>query len=468
MTEPGRPRKLSSIERNSLIARVRQEGGRETSHLLPAQTHRIREADSFENLPGYGEIRVQMSVAREIGIETPFYRIHDAKAGAATVVSGSVKSNFTSYDYLGLNGHPEIAESVANAARTWGTSVSASRLTSGERPFHSAFEATLARHYNAQAALLFVSGHATNLALVGSVVGSGDLLLHDALAHNSIVIGGEMSGAHRRSFAHNDLDQLDQMLATQRQRYRHCLIATEGLFSMDGDGPDLARLIEIKRRHGAWLMIDEAHSLGVLGPTGAGLFEHFGIDPAEVDIWMGTLSKTLVSCGGYVAAPAPLIDVLKYRAPGMVYSVGISAPAAYAAMTAFDIMLREPGRVARLQANGKHLLERARDRELPSGSSWGSAVAPIMTGDSLQTVLLAEQLLARGFAVVPVIPPGVPEKLARLRLFLSADHSTCDIDKVIDVMADERDAVIQAGVSVSSFAGTTLAARFEATSGELP
>ncbi len=169
---------------------------------------------------------------------------------------------------------------------------------------------------------------------------------------NHHVLGAEMSGAHRRSFPHNDCEALDALLASTRGQHRNCLIVTEGLFSMDGDGPDLAKLVDLKARHGAWLMIDEAHALGVLGKTGRGLHEHAGVDPTLVDIWMGTLSKSLVSCGGYVAASRALTTYLRYRAPGMVYSVGIAPPAAVAAKTALDIMLREPERVARLNANG--------------------------------------------------------------------------------------------------------------------
>ena len=452
-------RRLGGAEREALLAGARVGGAAEPT--APAVPHRA--APGFESLPGYDALRVQMDAAGQIGIPVPFYRVHDAMAGAATRLDGVARANFTSYDYLALNGHPEIVAAVADAAERWGTSVSASRLTSGERPFHRAFEGEIAGLYGAEAALTFVSGHATNLAVLGTVVDAADLIVHDALSHNSLVVGAEMSGAHRRSFAHNDLDQLDEILTAQRGSFRHCLIVTEGLFSMDGDGPDLARLIEIKRRHGAWLMIDEAHSLGVLGATGRGLAERDGIDPAEVDIWMGTLSKTLVSCGGYVAGPIALIDYLKYRAPGMVYSVGIPPTATIAAATALDLMLREPERVAALQANGARFLARMRERGLDPGTSWGVAVAPALLGDSLLTVVLAEKLLARGIAAVPVIPPGVPEKLARLRFFLSSSHTAGDIDTAVDVLAQEKQALADAGFSLASFAQGVIASRRESS-----
>jgi 8-amino-7-oxononanoate synthase len=187
------------------------------------------------------------------------------------------------------------------------------------------------------------------------------------------------------------------------------------------------------------------------------LAEHAGIDPAEVDIWMGTLSKTLVSCGGYVTGPPQLIEFLKYSAPGMVYSVGIPPTATVAAMTALDLMLREPERVEALRVNGARFLAGARAQGFDSGGSWGSAVAPVLIGDSLQTVLLSEALIARGFVSVPVIPPGVPEKLARLRFFLSASHDAADIDAAIAALADERRKLTATGVTLASVAGETIA-----------
>jgi 8-amino-7-oxononanoate synthase len=449
---------LSRDERAALLAGTRRSAD-DRSAVDAVLAAAAPPVPSFETVAGYESIRIQKDVARQIGIAVPFYRTHDARAGALTEVGGSRCINFTSYDYLGLNGHPEIVAAVAEASERWGTSVSASRLTSGERPFHRRFEGEIAQLYGAEDALLFVSGHATNLAVIGAIMGHDDLVVHDALAHNSIVVGAELSGAQRRNFAHNDLAALDSLLTSIRGQYRNCLIVTEGLFSMDGDGPDLARLVEIKRRHGAWLMVDEAHSLGVLGRTGRGLFEHAGVEPGAVDIWMGTLSKTLVSCGGYVAGPATLIEILKYRAPGMVYSVGISPPATIAAMTALDIMLREPERVAALQANGRRFLDGARIAGLDTGNSWSTAVAPVLIGDSLQTVLLADRLMARGIAAVPVIPPGVPERLARLRFFLSAGHDAAHIEAAIGALGEERAALARSGVSLASYAASAIAER---------
>jgi 8-amino-7-oxononanoate synthase len=282
-----------------------------------------------------------------------------------------------------------------------------------------------------------VSGHATNVTTIGHLVGAKDLVVYDSMAHNSILVGAKLSGAERRSFAHNDISALDALLSAIRDRYENVLIAVEGLYSMDGDYPDLAALIDVKRRYGAWLMVDEAHSLGVLGRRGYGLFEHFDINPREVDIWMGTLSKTLSACGGYIAGSAQLIDYLKFIAGGYVYSVGMSPVLAAAAVASLDLMRREPERVARLQANGAHFVERARKARLNTGLSAGHSVVPIIVGDSLRTVSLAQRIYNRGVYALPIIPPGVPDKSARLRFFITSEHSKQQIEQAVAITAEE-------------------------------
>jgi 8-amino-7-oxononanoate synthase len=407
---------------------------------------------SFETLPAYQAFRTQRAVADALHLNFPFYRVHDAMAGARSVIAGQPVVNFASYDYLGLNGHPDITAAVIEATKTWGTSVSASRITAGERDFHRQLERALADIYEADDALVFVSGHATAISTVAALLGPKDLILHDSLIHNCVVVGAQLSGATRRPFPHNDLAGLEAMLTATRDKFERVMIITEGLFSMDGDGPDLARLVEIKDRFDCWLMVDEAHSVGVLGATGRGIAEQAGVDPRRVDIWLGTLSKTLVSCGGYVAGSRPLIDFLKLAAPGMVYSVGMPAPAALAALTAIEIMRREPARVARLQANGHLFLRLAREAGLDVGTSAGYAVTPVIIGDSLRTVLLAERLLKRGINAFPIVPPGVPEKSARLRFFISSEHTEAEIRAAVAATAEEVAGVEREGISLGTIA----------------
>jgi 8-amino-7-oxononanoate synthase len=450
LTGRGEPIRLTAEERATMLATMRR------TTPPPADRHEpvaLEQWDtSFETLPGYRAMKTQIAAAEMLGIGNPFHRLHEGRSGARAVIEGRSCINFASYDYLGLNGHPAITAAVAEAAAEWGSSVSASRLTAGERPVHRELESELATLHGAEASLVFVSGHATNVSSIAALVGPKDLVVHDALAHNSIVIGAELSRAQRRLFPHNDLDGLEDLLATSRHRFERCLIVTEGLFSMDGDGPDLARLVDLKERWGAWLMVDEAHATGVLGATGGGIAEHAGVDPSRVDVWMGTLSKTLVGCGGYIAGKRALIDYLKYSAPGLVYSVGLPVPMAVASLTALRLMWAEPERVARLAANGRRFIERARAAGLDVGSSWGYAVTPVIVGDSLRTIVLADRLFRRGINAFPIIPPGVPEKAARLRFFLSAAHTDEDIDVAVDLVAEELERLVGDGLSVTSLA----------------
>jgi 8-amino-7-oxononanoate synthase len=372
-----------------------------------------------------------------VGVDSPFFRVHEARAGASTLINGQTCLNFASYDYLGLNGHPEVATAATAAIGHYGLSCSASRLVAGERPIHRSLERALADHYAVEDCAVFVSGYGTNVGVIGQLVGPKDLLVYDSAIHNSAVVGGLLSGANRRSFAHNDLAGLDRLLETIRGDFERVLIVVEGLYSMDGDYPDLPRRVDIKKRHRAWLMIDEAHALGVLGRRGYGLFEHFDVDPREVDIWMGTLSKTLAGCGGYIAGSATLVDYLRCMAGGFVYSVGIPPVIAASVHKALELMHREPERVAQLQKNGAHFLDYAKSKGLDTGFGRGTSVTPIVVGDSLGAVILSQELNHRGINVQPVIYPAVPPKSARLRFFITATHSKQDIETTIDTIVEE-------------------------------
>jgi len=422
-----------------------------------AAARRSQRDMSFENLPAYQQLRSQRALADALEIDFPFYRTHGARAGARSVIGNNAVVNFASYDYLGLNGHPEITRAVAAATEEWGTSVSASRITAGERDFHRDLERALAEIYEAEASLVFVSGHATAISTIAALLGPKDLILHDTLIHNCVVVGAQLCGATRRSFAHNDMGNLAEILAATRDRFERVLIVSEGLYSMDGDGPDLGRLVDIKEQFDCWLMVDDAHALGILGKTGRGIFEMANVDPKRVDIWLGTLSKSLVSCGGYVAGSRALIDYLKLTAPGMVYSVGLPAPAAIAALTAIRLMRREPERVERLQANGQLFLRRARTAELDVGTSWGYAVVPIILGDSLRTIMLADRLLKRGYNAFPIVPPGVPEQSARLRFFISSEHTAEDIEGAVAATREELTKLEREGSTLGTMAKLMMA-----------
>lgn len=390
----------------------------------------------FATLPGYAELRVQRAIGERLGLRNPYFRVHEGRLGPRTRIDGRELLNFSGYDYLGLNGHPEVVAAAKAAIDQYGVSASGSRHVAGERPVHRSLERALAEHYQADDALLFVSGYGTNVGVIGQIAGPKDLVISDAAVHNSAVMGSVLSGAARRSFVHNDLNSLEQILSKVRKKFERVLIVVEGLYSMDGDYPDLPRLVEIKRRFNAWLMVDEAHALGVLGTRGYGLFEHFGSDPREVDIWMGTASKTLAGCGGYIAGSAPMVDYLRLMAGAFVYSVGMPPVIAAAVEKALELMHREPERVAKLQANGAHFMKHAKQRGLDTGLSRGLSVVPVVVGDSIAAVALSQELLERGVNVLPVLYPAVPMKGARLRFFLTSMHGEQDIETAIDTLAD--------------------------------
>jgi len=377
------------------------------------------------------EIRRVREAGRILEIENPFFRPHDGIAEAETTIGGRKLLNLVSYNYLGLNGDPRVVAAAKAAIDRYGTSVSASRLVSGERPVHRELETALAALHGTEDCVAMVSGHATNVTVIGHLVGPGDAIVHDSLSHNSVIQGAVLSGAQRVQFAHNDAAALDRVLLSLRSRAKRVLVAIEGHYSMDGDVPDLAAMIEVVRRRGAHLMVDEAHALGVLGPTGRGVAEHCGVDPGGVDIWMGTLSKTLCACGGYIAASRDLVEYLRCSAPGFVYSVGMSPPVAAAATAALAVMLAEPWRVARLNANARLFLQEARAAGLNTGNSVGAAIVPVIIGSSIRAARAADLLFRRGVNVQPILHPAVPERSARLRFFLSSLHTEAQVRRAV-------------------------------------
>jgi 7-keto-8-aminopelargonate synthetase-like enzyme len=282
-----------------------------------------------------------------------------------------------------------------------------------------------------------VSGHATNVNVIGHLFGPRDLVVHDRLAHDSVLTGIRLSGARRHSFPHNDPEALDRILRASRSTARRVLIAVEGVYSMDGDIAPLERIVEIKRRHNAILLVDEAHSLGVLGETGRGIAEHSGVNRADVDLWMGTLSKSLASCGGYIAGSKQLVRYLKYCNPGFVYSVGISPANAAAALAALRKLRKFPSIVATLRDRSQTFLNLCRSRGINTGLSQGTAIVPCILGNSWDCLRLSRALAARGINVQPILHPAVKEHLARLRFFVTARHSRAQIETTTTALAEE-------------------------------
>jgi 8-amino-7-oxononanoate synthase len=393
--------------------------------------------DGFIFPPEYALLKQQFQESGADGVSDLFYRSFDGVNANRASMEGVDLINFCSYNYLGMSGHPSVSKAAADAIATYGTSVSASRLVSGERPLHSALEAELSSWMGAQETLVFVGGFSTNEDVIGHLMGEDDLILYDSLIHSSVQQGARLSRATVLPFPHNNLDALENILARRRASARQVLIIVEGVYSMDGDIPDLARLIDMKRRHNCLIMVDEAHSMGVLGATGRGIAEYSGINAGDVDIWMGTLSKSFASCGGYIAGSHELVTYLRHTAPGFVYSVGLAPPLAAAALEALKQMRAHPETVTQLQARAALFHERAQEAGLDIGdANPDAAVVPIMVGESKKAIELCRALLQKGVLALPIGFPAVPENKARLRFFISSTHSEDEIKLAVDAVAE--------------------------------
>ncbi len=387
----------------------------------------------FESFPEYQTFQHLFDTSV---IQNPYFKPHQQVNNDKTRIDGRTLINFSSYNYLGLSGHPIISQASQAAIDQYGTSVSANRLVSGQIPLHGELEDELADLVGVPSALVFVGGHATNVTTIGHLLRPNDLILHDELIHNSALQGAALSGATAQSFPHNDWVALDKILIEKRDQFQRVLIVLEGVYSMDGDIPDLPRFVEIKQRHKALLMVDEAHSMGTIGPRGRGISDYYVIDPGLVDIWMGTLSKTFASCGGYIAGSESLIKYLKYTAPGFVYSVGMSPPNTAAALAAVRLLKNEPERAVQLQAQSKLFLRLAKERGLDTGFSKDSPIIPIIIGHSYRCSEMAKELFERGINVFPILFPAVPENAARLRFFLSNSHTEEQIRVAVQTVAE--------------------------------
>lgn len=404
----------------------------------------------FEELASYKTVQVQRAIAAFAGVENPFYRAHAAAAGAETVIDGRKLINFASYDYLDTNTDHRVHDAAKQAIDRYGISASASRLVAGERPVHVELERAIAENYGAEAAVCFVSGYLTNITAISCLLGPQDLVIHDEFIHNSALTGAQLSGAKRLNFKHNDITDLERILSNIDGQFRNVLVIVEGIYSMDGDVADLRAILGLRKKFPFWLMVDEAHSLGVLGKSGRGTFEHLDIDPNEIDIWMGTLSKTSSSCGGYIAGSSALIDILKAHAGGFVYSVGLSPPLAAAALASLHILRESQDRVSKLGHNGQLFLRKAREKGLDTGTSSGHSVVPVLVGDSLRAVELSNRLFAAGINALPIIHPAVPERLARIRFFLTCNHTEEQISEAVEKTAFLLQTLVAENVGTAS------------------
>ena len=419
---PGAEARAEALLSGAVTSPAASSSGGST-HVGLAPKVEVEPEDDVAQFAEYRRLKATMQQMAMTGVPNPYFTVHEAVVRDTTVVDGRELISFASYNYLGLSGHPEVTAAAAQAVETYGTSVSASRLVSGEKPIHGELERKLANWIGVDNSILMVGGHATNETTIGHIVGAGDLILHDSLSHNSIVQGALLSGARRRPFPHNDYQSLDRMLSELRSQYRRVLIIVEGVYSMDGDFADIPEFVKVKKKHRAMLMVDEAHSFGTMGATGRGIAEHFDMDARDVDIWMGTLSKSAASCGGYIAGSSALVELMRYTAPGFVFSVGMPPAQVAAALAAIETLEKEPDRVDRLRQRSNLFLNLCRDAGLDTGDSEGTPVVPVITGNSMVALRLSNRLKSDGINVQPILYPAVDESAARLRFFLTSEHT---------------------------------------------
>lgn len=391
----------------------------------------------FAEFPEYKKLLAQQEQVKSLGNGNPFFIPQETVVNDRTTINGRELINFATYNYIGMCGDPQVSQAAKDATDRYGTSACASRLISGEKPLHRELEQELADFIGVEDSIVLVGGHATNVTTIGHLFGKDDLVIYDALSHNSILQGCFLSGASLVAFPHNDTVALEKILSDRRHRYKRVLIVIEGVYSTDGDIADLPLVIALKRKYKTFLMVDEAHSIGAIGKTGRGISEYYDINPNDVDLWMGTLSKSFASCGGYIAGSAALVEYLKYTAPGFVFSVGMSPPNAAATLAAVRLLKSEPERATTLQARAKLFLDLAQTQGLNTGMSKNSPVIPIIVGDSLKSILLSQNLFKRGINVPFMIYPSVPQHGARLRFFITCNHTEEQIRLSVKILTEE-------------------------------
>ena len=391
----------------------------------------------FAEFPEYKKLLAQQQQVASLGNGNPFFIPQETVVNDRTTINGRELINFATYNYIGMCGDPEVTQAAQVATEHYGTSVCASRLISGEKPLHRELERELADFIGVEDSIVMVGGHATNVTTIGHLFGNDDLVIYDALSHNSILQGCFLSGASLVAFPHNDMAALEAILRDRRHRYQRAIIVIEGVYSTDGDIADLPRCVQLKQQYKTFLMVDEAHSMGTIGSSGRGISEHSQVNPRDVDLWMGTLSKSFASCGGYIAGDSAIVEYLKYTAPGFVFSVGISPPNAAATLAAIRVLKQNPDRATRLQARAKLFLDLAKEQGLNTGMSRDSPVIPIIVGDSLKSIQLSQNLFKRGINVPFMIYPSVPQNGARLRFFITCDHTEAQIRSTVSILTEE-------------------------------
>ncbi len=376
----------------------------------------------------FSHLREELAVLERQGLRRSCRKI-EAVEGGRIRVDGRWLIHLGSNNYLGLTSHPEVIAAAEEAARRYGTGAGSARLIGGTFAVHEELEEELARFKQAEAALLFPTGYLANIGIITALVGRGDLVMCDRLSHASLIDGCRLSDAALRVYPHAGAGRLDEALRQRRRRYRRLLVVTEGVFSMDGDIAPLPQIAAVTRRHGGWLLLDDAHGTGVLGAGGRGTLEHFGLAPEGI-LQMGTLSKALGSLGGYLAGPRAVVETLVNRARSFIYTTAPAPANAAAALAALRVIRREPQRLDRLRQGARLWAAGLRQAgwEILSDQS---PIVPVRIGSVRRTMEAAQRLLERGVYAPGIRPPTVPAGSARIRTSITALHSEEDLSEAL-------------------------------------
>jgi glycine C-acetyltransferase len=359
--------------------------------------------------------------------------VSDILPGMKVRVNGREMGMYASYSYLGLVGHPRINEAAKKAVEKFGTGTNGVRMLAGTLTLHKELEETIANFKHTEAAVTYSSGYVTNLTVISGLMGRGDYIFSDKLNHASIVDGCLMSGAEFRRFRHNDMEHLEGLLKNAPTDVAKMVVA-DAVFSMDGDIIDLPNMVALCKKYNAWLMVDEAHSVGVLGRTGTGIEEHFNMY-GTIDIKMGTLSKTIPSVGGYVATNKDIATYLSHASRAYIFSAALPPAQAAAANEAFKVILDEPWRIERLNVNSSQFINGLKSMGFDTMLT-ETAIVPVLCGDDDVAFAMTREAQKNDVFVLPVASPAVPQGLARLRATVTAAHEPSEIERAMDVIGE--------------------------------
>ena len=362
----------------------------------------------------------------------PFMHPTDAVEGIHVTVKGKQLLQFASYSYLDLLGHPKINAAAKAAVDEFGTGTHGVRFLAGTTRIHVELEEKISAFKSTEAAIALATGYGTNFGTITALLGRHDVVISDKINHASIVDGCILSGAQFVRFAHNDMSALEKALASAPKTGTK-LVVVDAVFSMDGDIIDLPEVIALCQKFHALLMVDECHSLGVIGKKGTGIEEHFGIDPKEglIDIKMGTMSKTIPSVGGYIAGSTKLINYLRHTIRPFIFSAPIPPPSAAAAKAAFEVIEEETWRVEKLHKNADHFLKSLKARGFNTLKTQ-TAIVPIVIGDETKALEFTRLARNDGIFCVPILPPAVQPNTTRIRATVTAGHSVEEIDFAVN------------------------------------